>query len=60
MTQDRAGQNVVAVLAGNTSLPQNALADYLLGDKQIRVHSLTALPAGTNPPGSRKRKAPGR
>lgn len=51
MTQDRAGQNVVAEQAGLTSLPQNALMDYLLGDKDIRVHSLTALPTGTNPAG---------
>ena len=48
MTSNRAGQNVVAKFGGNTSLPQNALEDYLLGDKQIRVHSLNALPTGDN------------
>jgi len=51
MTQDRAGQNVVAKFAGNSSLPQNALIDYLHGDKPIRVHSLTALPGTDNPAG---------
>ncbi|MFN3462049.1 MAG: photosynthetic reaction center cytochrome PufC [Oceanibaculum sp.] len=51
MTQNRDGQNVVAKFAGNTSLPQNALMDYLLNDKPIRVHTLTALPSGTNPAG---------
>lgn len=47
----RAGQNVAGKYSGNTSLPQNALMDYLLGDEAIRVHSLTALPTGTNPAG---------
>lgn len=47
----RAGQNVAGTYSGNTSLPQNALMDYLLDDKPIRVHSLSALPAGTNPAG---------
>jgi photosynthetic reaction center cytochrome c subunit len=45
----RDGQNVVGELVGKTSLPQNALESYLLGDKPIRVHSLTALPNGQNP-----------
>jgi len=45
----RGGQNVVAQFAGNTSLPQNALASYLLRDEEIRVHSLTALPDPDNP-----------
>lgn len=49
MTQNRAGQNVVAKFAGNTSMPQNALMDYLLNDKPIRVHSLTALPSADDP-----------
>ncbi|MBC7283868.1 photosynthetic reaction center cytochrome PufC [Hoeflea sp.] len=44
----RDGQNVVSELAGVTSLPSNALESYLLEDKQIRVHSLTALPTGEN------------
>jgi photosynthetic reaction center cytochrome c subunit len=47
----RAGQNVAGQFSGRTSLPQNALMDYLLGDKNIRVHSLTALPTGTNAAG---------
>lgn len=51
MTQNRAGQNVVARFAGNTSLPQNALMDYLHDAKPIRVHSLTALPGDDNPAG---------
>lgn len=47
----RAGQNVAGEYSGNTSLPQNALMDYLLGDESIRVHSQTALPTGSNPAG---------
>ena len=43
------GQNIVNKAAGNTSLPSNALESYLLEDKPIRVHSLTALPNGENP-----------
>jgi photosynthetic reaction center cytochrome c subunit len=54
MTQNREGQNVVAAFAGNTSLPQNALMDYLLGDTPIRVHSTTALPTGTNKAGTKE------
>jgi hypothetical protein len=50
----RAGQNVVAKFGGNSSLPQNALEDYLLNDKNIRVHSTTALPTGTNPNGTKE------
>ncbi|MEQ8479679.1 MAG: photosynthetic reaction center cytochrome PufC [Hoeflea sp.] len=42
------GQNIVNKTAGNTSLPANALESYLLEDKPIRVHSLTALPNGGN------------
>ncbi|CTQ71879.1 photosynthetic reaction center cytochrome PufC [Roseibium alexandrii] len=45
----RGRQNVVGQFVGNTSMPQNALAEYLLGDKDIRVHSLTALPDPANP-----------
>ncbi|OCW58488.1 photosynthetic reaction center cytochrome PufC [Hoeflea olei] len=44
----RGGQNIVNKLAANTSLPTDALESYLLGEKNIRVHSLTALPDGTN------------
>lgn len=54
MTSNRSGQNVVAVNAGKTSLPQNALSDYLLGDKPIRVHSTTALPTGKNLAGTKE------
>lgn len=43
----RDGQNVVAAFGGGASLPQNALEDYLLGDREIRVHADTALPMGT-------------
>ncbi|WP_349359972.1 photosynthetic reaction center cytochrome PufC [Stappia sp.] len=50
----RAGQNVVAQYAGNSSLPQNALEDYLLNDMNIRVHSNTALPMGDNPNGTKE------
>ena len=42
------GQNIVNENAGKTSLPYNALESYLLEDKSIRVHSLTALPNGDN------------
>lgn len=54
MTQNRDGQNVVAQFAGNSSLPQNALMDYLLNDMPIRVHSNTALPTGTNLAGTKE------
>jgi photosynthetic reaction center cytochrome c subunit len=54
MTQNRQGQNVVADYAGKSSLPQNALMDYLLGDQPIRVHSTTALPTGTNHAGTKE------
>jgi photosynthetic reaction center cytochrome c subunit len=57
MTQNRAGQNVVAKFGGNSSLPQNALKDYLLDAKQIRVHSTTALPTGTNLAGTKQTEA---
>ncbi|MGV8938199.1 MAG: photosynthetic reaction center cytochrome PufC [Allorhizobium sp.] len=57
MTQDRGGNNVVARFGGNSSLPQNVLKDYLLGDKQIRVHSTTALPTGTNVAGTKETEA---
>lgn len=40
----RGGQNVVGEFVGRTSMPQNALEDYLLGAKEIRVHSPSALP----------------
>jgi len=46
MTSNRSGQNVVAQFAGNSSLPQNALEDYLLGDKEIRVHTEGIFPEG--------------
>ncbi|MEO0978462.1 MAG: photosynthetic reaction center cytochrome PufC [Pseudomonadota bacterium] len=39
----------VGKFVGNTSMPQNALMDYLLEDKPIRVHSLTALPDPNSP-----------
>ena len=57
MTQNRQGQNVVADYAGKTSLPQDALRDYLLGDKPIRVHSTTALPTHTNKAGTKETEA---
>ncbi|MHB2167156.1 photosynthetic reaction center cytochrome PufC [Alsobacter sp. R-9] len=40
------GQNLVAKNADLTSLPYDALSEFLLGDKPIRVHTLTALPSG--------------
>jgi len=39
-------QNIVAKNAGLTSLPHNALNEFLLNDKAIRVHTNTALPSG--------------
>lgn len=54
MTQNREGQNVVAKFGGNTSLPQNALASYLLGAENIRVHATTALPSGTTTAGTKE------
>ena len=44
----RDGQNVVGKYVGNTSMSTNALEAYLLNDTPIRVHSLKALPDGTN------------
>ncbi|WP_244447135.1 photosynthetic reaction center cytochrome PufC [Hoeflea sp. BAL378] len=44
----RGGQNIVNKMAANTSLPTDALENYLLDEQPIRVHSLTALPDGTN------------
>ena len=44
----RDGQNIVNETAGMTSLPSNALESYLLEEEVIRVHSLTALPDGSN------------
>lgn len=51
MTSNRSGQNVVARFGGNSSLPQNALEDYLLGDKEIRVHTEGIFPEGGKPDG---------
>lgn len=45
----RGDQNVVGQFVGNTSMPQNALMDYLLNETDIRVHTLTALPDPNNP-----------
>ncbi len=42
----RNGQNVDGKYVGHTSLPTNALTAFLLGDREIRVHTLTALPNG--------------
>ena len=47
----QAGMNGVNDAAGKSSLPKAALTDYLLGDEPIRVHSLSALAAGTNSAG---------
>jgi photosynthetic reaction center cytochrome c subunit len=38
------GQNMVAKYADNTSLPFDALSEYLSGDKNIRITSTSALP----------------
>jgi photosynthetic reaction center cytochrome c subunit len=42
----RNGQNVDGKYVGHTSLPTDALSHFLLGDRNIRVHSETALPSG--------------
>jgi photosynthetic reaction center cytochrome c subunit len=42
----RNGQNVDGKYVGHTSLPTDALSDFLSGDRKIRVHTLTALPDG--------------
>jgi photosynthetic reaction center cytochrome c subunit len=42
----RNGQNAVAKNADGSSLPYDALSSYLLGDTNIRVHTLTAEPSG--------------
>ncbi|MFO1151819.1 MAG: photosynthetic reaction center cytochrome PufC [Alsobacter sp.] len=42
----RNGQNVVTKTSNSTSLPYDYQAEFLLGDKNIRVHTLTALPSG--------------
>ncbi len=50
----RAGQNLASPVAGNTSLPHDALQAYLLDEKPIRVHSTTALPTGENTAGTKE------
>jgi photosynthetic reaction center cytochrome c subunit len=42
----RNGQNVVTKTSNSTSLPYDYSSEFLLGDKNIRVHTLTALPSG--------------
>jgi photosynthetic reaction center cytochrome c subunit len=42
----RNGQNVDGQYVGHTSLPTDALSAFLSGDREIRVHTLTALPNG--------------
>lgn len=44
MAGSRQGQNQASAVVGSSSLPYGALEDYLLGDREIRVHSATALP----------------
>ncbi len=41
-------QNLASARTGYTSLPEDALQRYLLGEETIRVHSATALPTGEN------------
>ena len=57
MTQNRQGQNVVASFAGNTSLTQNALKDYLLRSASIRPRPCRPTPTRLE---RRKLKTPGR
>jgi photosynthetic reaction center cytochrome c subunit len=42
----RNGQNVVTKTSNSTSLPYDYMSEFLLGDRNIRVHSATALPTG--------------
>ena len=44
----RAGQNVAAKYAGTTSLPQNALEAFLLGEETIAVTSTGIFPTDAN------------
>jgi photosynthetic reaction center cytochrome c subunit len=44
----REAQNLASAKTGYTSLPEDALQRFLLGEEQIRVHSNTALPTGEN------------
>jgi photosynthetic reaction center cytochrome c subunit len=44
----RNGQNVDGKYVGHTSLPTDALSEFLSGDREIRVHTLTALPSGNS------------
>ena len=44
----RDGQNVASASTGGTSLPYDYASAFLLEDRNIRVHSNTALPTGEN------------
>jgi photosynthetic reaction center cytochrome c subunit len=46
LTASRAGQNVAALEAGLSSLPEDPFTGYLTGDQVIRVISTSALPGG--------------
>lgn len=44
----REAQNLGSAMTGYTSLPEDALQRFLLGEENIRVHSANALPTGEN------------
>jgi len=54
LTAGTAGQNLPAVNAGLTSLPADPFTPYLLGNTDIRVHTMQALPDGTPLPATKQ------
>ena len=53
-TAGSAGQNIPAIHAGLSSLPADPFGPYLLGNTDIRVHTLQALPDGTPLPATKQ------
>ncbi len=54
LTASSAGQNMPARNAGLSSLPADPFQPYLLGETDIRVHTMQALPDGTPLPATKQ------
>ncbi|MCY4263366.1 MAG: photosynthetic reaction center cytochrome PufC [Gammaproteobacteria bacterium] len=54
LTASSAGQNMPATNAALSSLPADPFSPYLLGNTNIRVHTMQALPDGTPLPGTKQ------
>ena len=54
LTAGSAGQNMPAVNAALSSLPADPFSPYLLGNTNIRVHTMQALPDGNPVPGTKQ------